>query len=197
VLWSRSEFNGESRKWSGYEIAIDLQKLKKLISLQVMPSNTIGMVKKMIRAETGIKEEDGQELSYIGRYLDDSYTLQHYNIIEGTTLKFDPEKSKHEIKNFDNYEDKECCICFEPLKKFSKHYFKSDYDVDQEDDVVASKCGHRFHRKCIVQYLSNPIYLSKPCPICRQPVYRYDLVQQNLWDHNFPLYSCFAFDIHK
>lgn len=204
VLWSRSEFNGESRKWSGYEIKIDLQKLKKIISLKVMPSNTIGMVKKMIRDETGIKEEDGQELSYRGRYLDDSYTLQHYNITEVTTLEFDPEKTRQELKNFANYEDKKCCICFEALEKFSKHYFKSDYDVDQEDDVVATQCGHRFHRKCIVPYLpdppnyrSNPIYSSKPCPICRQPVHRFDLVKQNLWDHNFPLYSCFTFDIHK
>ena len=129
----------------------------------------------------------------IDRLYDCGYRLKINN--HSKKLTFDPNVKEFEKSCNDNYEEKDCCMCLQPLKRPFNRYFEGTVDATagQEDGVVAAKCGHRFHRECIVRFLSE----SEKCPFCKEEVKINALVNQNQWNYEKPLYSCFAFDIHK
>jgi large subunit ribosomal protein L40e len=60
--------------------------MNKMITLQVLPSDTIDVVKKKIQDQENIPK-DKQQLYYAHMKLDDSYTLKHYNIHKLSTLR--------------------------------------------------------------------------------------------------------------
>ena len=63
----------------------------------------------------------------------------------------------------------ECPICLEPL-----------------DDTVVTACAHEFCRECILTLLSH-VRTTAPCPLCREPVTRKDLMtlpRHNRFEHD-------------
>lgn len=64
--------------------------------------------------------------------------------------------TKKKVVKRENLE-KECIICLD--------------DIEDEDYIT--KCNHRFHKKCINEWIS--IYSNKECPICRKELGLYIL----------------------
>ena len=82
-----------------------------------------------------------------GSYEDESVFNQNQNPpanlnnLEVTNLKKKGEEKK--------VQGKKCCVCLEEMK------------VGEE--IVRLKCGHHFHKKCILPWLKK----NNSCPICR------------------------------
>jgi hypothetical protein len=55
----------------------------------------------------------------------------------------------------------ECSIC--------RVRFKSDKNGPGEKDPVTANCYHRFHRKCINEWLAEP-QSQRSCPVCRDTI---------------------------
>ncbi len=74
-----------------------------------------------------------------------------------------------------NNKDSQCAVCLEELNN------------SENGLIVVTRCGHRFHKKCI----ENVLHHQKMCPRCRMPIDNQSLTFQTHWDNTKKLYSCF------
>ena len=68
------------------------------------------------------------------------------NIKVGKELK--AEKQFLEFKILGNFENNECIICLDNMKK--------------DDDIIIIKCGHKYHKPCLMKWFNK----KKICPEC-------------------------------
>ena len=53
-----------------------------------------------------------------------------------------------EFKILDDFENNECIICLDNMKK--------------DDDIIIIKCGHKYHKTCLMKWFNK----KKICPEC-------------------------------
>ena len=53
-----------------------------------------------------------------------------------------------EFKILGNFENNECIICLDNMKK--------------DDDIIIIKCGHKYHKTCLMKWFNK----KKICPEC-------------------------------
>ena len=58
------------------------------------------------------------------------------------------EKQFLEFKILGNFENNECIICLDNMKK--------------DDDIIIIKCGHKYHKTCLMKWFNK----KKICPEC-------------------------------
>ena len=91
-------------------------------------------------------------------------------IIYKQTIKENESKVKSYLdklkKNPKEIFSESCVIC---LNDFQSEYELEDYEnvgdkiLEEKEDISILNCGHKFHRKCIIEWLKK----SKTCPLCR------------------------------
>ena len=60
------------------------------------------------------------------------------------------EKQFLEFKILGDFENNECIICLDNMKK--------------DDDIIIIKCGHKYHKTCLMKWFNK----KKICPECHQ-----------------------------
>ena len=73
--------------------------------------------------------------------------LPNYTIIKNKIIKIKEYTFNNELESSDS--DESCSICLENYKK--------------NDTINILKCGHKYHEKCIDEWIST----SDNCPLCR------------------------------
>lgn len=77
-------------------------------------------------------------------------------------------------------------------------FSKTSTASNAAEEEIALPCGHKYHEKCIMSWLSGPGKTNSQCPICRQPVSkdnddeienRTNSSQPSGWDVYDPEYS--------
>ena len=70
------------------------------------------------------------------------------NIKVGKEDKLSKEKQFVEFKILGDFENNECIICLDNMKK--------------DDDIIIIKCGHKYHKTCLMKWFNK----KKICPEC-------------------------------
>ena len=62
-----------------------------------------------------------------------------------------------DIVENDEIDDGTCCICLTELR-----------EIYEEDKVLSTDCGHKYHKSCLEGWLKSKNYYSLNCPLCLQ-----------------------------
>jgi hypothetical protein len=84
-------------------------------------------------------------------------------------------KTKKEFKQelrLNRLTAEECVVCLEKLGKEPVILAREGQVGDQEDlqTFFKTKCGHRFHRKCLLDWMAE----KHQCPVCRRSLPQYN-----------------------
>ena len=77
-----------------------------------------------------------------------SKNKNNIKVVDKVGKELKEEKQFLEFKILGNFENNECIICLDNMKK--------------DDDIIIIKCGHKYHKTCLMKWFNK----KKICPEC-------------------------------